>query len=149
MNPEFLYSAFVLTISVGWLMLIVAPKWIWTDRIVHGIWPAFALGIWVVALAFLRPAPPEGAGMGTLAAVVLLTNGPDGTLALWTLVMGWDFLAGAWLARDARRQGIHHAWVVVSLIVTYWFGIVGLLLYLSIRLVLRRTVSMHEHPARS
>lgn len=144
MNLEFLYSAFVIAISIGWLLLLVAPRWKWTDRIAHSVWIPFALGAWVVTLSVLQSPPPEGAGMGTLAAVVLLTNGAHGTLIVWTMLMGWDFIAGAWLARDARRLGIHHAWVVVCLLVAYWLGIVGLLLYFAIRLILRRTVTMHE-----
>jgi hypothetical protein len=82
--------------------------------------------------------------MGSINAVMLLVGGEHWTLTLWTLVMGWDLLAGAWLARDARRRGIHHAWVVLCLVPTFVYGIVGLVLYLLIRLTLRRVLTMHE-----
>jgi len=104
MDVERLYSAYVVVISAAWLLLIVAPRWVWTERIVHRVWMPLAIGIWVLALTLMRSDPPAGAGMTSMQAVMLLTNGPEGTLILWTLVMGWDLFAGAWLSRDARRH---------------------------------------------
>jgi hypothetical protein len=144
MNYELVYSAFTLTVSVLWLLLVVAPKWIWTDRIVHSVFVPLALGMWAIALGVLGPPPPEGAGMGSIEAVMLLVGGEHATLTLWTLVMGWDLLAGAWLARDACRRGIHHAWVIVCLVLAFVYGILGLVLYLLVRLALRRVLTMHE-----
>jgi hypothetical protein len=144
MDYELAYSAYTLVVSLFWLLLIVAPRWVWTDRIVHSVLVPLAIGAWTIALGVSGPAPPEGAGMGSLQAVMLLIGGDHATLTLWTLVMGWDLLAGAWLARDARRRGIHHAWVIPCLILTFMFGIVGLVLYLLLRLALQRVLTMHE-----
>jgi hypothetical protein len=144
MDYELAYSAYTLVVSLFWLLLIIAPSWVWTDRIVHTVLVPLVIGAWTIALGVSGPAPPEGAGMGSLQAVMLLIGGEHATLTLWTLVMGWDLLAGAWLARDARRRGIRHAWVVPCLILTFMFGIVGLVLYLLLRLTLRRTLTMHE-----
>jgi hypothetical protein len=144
MNYELLYSGFTLTISVFWLLLIVAPKWLWTDRIVHTALVPLALVLWAIVLSVLGPPPPEGAGMGSMEAVTLLVGGENATLTLWTLVMGWDLLAGAWLARDARRRGIHHGWVIVCLVLSFVYGIIGLALYLLVRLALRGVLTMHE-----
>jgi hypothetical protein len=144
MNYEQLYSAFTVTVSVFWLLMIVAPKWIWTDRVVHTVFLPMALGLWVIVLGILGPPPPDGAGMGSLEAVMLLVDGEHWTLTIWSLVMGWDLLAGAWLARDARRRGIHHAWVIVCLVLTFVYGLLGLVLYLLVRLALQRVLTMHE-----
>jgi hypothetical protein len=144
MNYELLYSAFTIAVAAFWLLLIVAPQWIWTERIVHIALVPFALVVWAIVLSVLGPPPPEGAGMGSMKAVMLLVSGENATLTLWTLVMGWDLLAGAWLARDARRRGIHHACVVVCLVLTFVYGIIGLVLYLLVRLALRGVLTMHE-----
>ena len=144
MNVEQLYSAYTIVITLAWLLLIAAPRWTWTEHIVHRIWMPLAIVVWVVALSLIRTEPPAGATMTSMQGVMLLTNGPEGTLILWTLVMGWDLLAGAWLSRDAQRHGIHHAWVVASLIATYFLGIAGFALYLIIRWVLRRVVTFDE-----
>jgi hypothetical protein len=144
MDVERLYSVYVIVVSVAWLLLIVAPRWVWTERIVHRVWMPVAVGLWILALSLLRTDAPSGAGMTSMKAVMLLTNGPEGTLILWTLVMGWDLFAGAWLSRDALRRGIHHAWVIPSLLATYFIGIHGLLLYFAIRLVLRKATTLEE-----
>jgi hypothetical protein len=143
-NYELLYSTYTLTIAAFWLLLIVAPTWSWTDRIVHSAFVPLALFAWIVVLSVLSPAAAEGAGMGSFAAVRALVGSEQGTLAIWTLLMGWDLIAGAWLARDARRRGIHHAWVVVCLVLAFLYGIVGLVLYLLVRLALKRVLTMHE-----
>jgi hypothetical protein len=75
---------------------------------------------------------------------MLLVDGEHWTLTIWSLVMGWDLLAGAWLARDARRRGMHHAWVVVCLVLMFVYGILALVLYLLVRLALQRVLTMHE-----
>jgi hypothetical protein len=144
MNPQALFAAFNVAIVPFWLLLMFAPKWIWTDRIVHSIWVPIAIATWALALGVSSPAAPDGASIGTLPGVMLLVSGAHGTLTVWTLLMGWDLLAGAWLSRDARRLKMHHAWVVVSLLVTFVFGIPGLLLYLVIRVFLRRAFTMQE-----
>ncbi len=144
MDVERLYSAYVIVVSVAWLLLIAAPRWVWTGRILHRVWMPLAIGLWILALSLLRSEPPAEAGMTSIRAVMLLTNGPDGTLILWTLVMGWDLFAGAWLSRDARRHGIHHAWVIPCLLATYLIGIPGLLLYFVIRLALRKVTTLEE-----
>jgi hypothetical protein len=144
MDLEFLLFAFVTVVEIGWALLVFVPSWIWTDRLLHRIWMPIALGVWIVSLTVLRPAAPEGAGMGSLQAVILLTNGPHGTLLTWTLLMGWDLFAGAWLARDARRRKIRHRWVVPCLLVTFVFGLLGLLLYFGIRAGLQRSTSLQE-----
>jgi hypothetical protein len=144
MSPEVLFAAFNIAIIPFWLLLILAPKWIWTDRIVHSIWVPIASAIWALTLGLSSPAAPDGASMRTLPGVMLLIDGAHGTLTVWTLLMCWDLLAGAWLSRDARRLKIHHAWVVASLLVTFVFGIPGLLLYIVIRVFQRRTFTMQE-----
>jgi len=146
MSPEGLFAAFNIAIVPFWLLLIFAPRWIWTDRILHSIWLPIAIGIWALTLGVSSPAAPADASMGTLPGVILLIGGAHGTLTVWTLLMCWDLLAGAWLSRDARRLKIHHAWVVVSLLVTLMLGVLGLLLYLVIRAIRRKTFTMHEAP---
>ena len=149
MNPELLYFGFTLTVAVLWLLLILAPKWSWTDRIVHTALEPLALLVWAIVMSVLGPPPPEGAGMGSIEAVMLLIGGEYGTLTLWTLVMGWDLLAGAWLARDARRRGIHHAWVIPCLVLTFVYGIAGFVVYLLVRVALLRVLTLHETDARN
>ena len=144
MNLEVLYTAFNIAVLPCWLLMILAPSWKWTDRIVHTIWIPIALAIWLIVLEVSRPPTPEGAGFGSLHGVMLLTSGPLGTLAMWTQLMGWDLFVGMWIARDARRLKIHHAFVVVCLLTTYVIGPPGALLYFVIRLALRRSTTLQE-----
>jgi hypothetical protein len=144
MHPEVLFTAFNVAVIPFWLLLIFAPEWIWTDRIVHSIALPIAIAIWALSLGVSSPAAPDGASMTTLPNVMLLIGSAHGTLIVWTMHMCWDLLAGAWLSRDARRLKIHHAWVVVALLVTLMGGIAGLLLYIVIRVFLRKRFTMQE-----
>ena len=54
---------------------------------------------------------------------------------------------GAWIVRDAGRRGISHLAVIPCLLLTFMVGPAGLLLYLVLRLALRRVATLEERVA--
>ena len=131
----------------AWLLLAVAPEWIWTRRIVHSVlYPAVLGAVYGVGFATLGPAP-EGGGFGTLRGVMTLFDVPQLVLIGWVHYLVFDLFVGAWEVRDARRRGIRHLLVIPCLALTFLFGPMGLLLYLALRWVLRREASLEEASA--
>jgi hypothetical protein len=97
--------------------------------------------IW--ALFFGQPAP-EGAGFGSLESVMMLFQSPTAVLGGWIHYLVFDLFVGAWIVRDAKRQGIKHWLIMPFLLVTLMAGPAGLMLYLLLRLALKRTVTLIE-----
>lgn len=128
----------------AWLLLILAPHHRLTQLLVHAIWVPLLLGpVYIWALFFGEPAA-EGAGFGSLAGVMLLFQSPTAVLGGWIHYLVFDLFIGAWIVRDAKRNGINH-WLTVPLIfLTLMAGPAGLLLYLLLRLGLKRQLSLVE-----
>jgi hypothetical protein len=128
----------------AWALLIVAPNWAWTQRIVHAMWIPLVLGT-VYAVGFVTgPPAPEGASFGTLEGVMLFMSVPGGVLVGWVHYLAFDLFVGAWEVRDARRRGVHHGFVIPCLALTLMMGPIGLALYGIVRLATGNGFALEE-----
>lgn len=144
MSPDGLFAFFNVAVLPAWVLLAVAPGWIWTRRLVNAVWIPFLLtAVYLCALVSAGP-PPEGAGFSTLAGVMVLFTSPMAVLAGWVHYLAFDLFVGSWEARDAQRHGIGRGWMILPLFSTLMAGPVGLSLYLAIRWVKTRSVSLQE-----
>ena len=118
----------------AWLLLVLAPRWVWTQRIVHALWIPLLLGV-VYATGFVTAPPgPEGASFFSLDGVMLFMSQPHGALVGWVHYLAFDLFVGAWEVRDAQHCGIHHGLVIPCLLLTLMTGPIGLGLYAILRL---------------
>ena len=146
MTPETLFSIATRAVLPVWLLLIFLPRWRWTARLITAVLVPGLLGLLYLWLVISHwGSNPEG-GYDSLAEVAALFSDPWLLLAGWVHYLAFDLFIGAWEVRDAQREGIHHLLVVPCLFLTFMFGPVGLLLYLGIRLVLRRKQRISEVP---
>ena len=133
----------------AWLLLAVAPGWIWTQRLVHSAFIPILLGL-VYGWAFLSstgaPGASEGANFFTLPGVMQFFSVESAALAGWVHYLVFDLFVGAWEVRDSRRLGIHQLAVVPCLVFTLMLGPLGLLAYLGLRLAWVRRFSLEEGP---
>lgn len=146
MQPDQIFLLCNNGVLPAWLLLAVAPGWRFTQRIVHAVWIPLLLGVVYVLIFLANPQPAEG-GFGSLEGVMQLFRSPHVVLAGWVHYLVFDLFVGAWEVRDARRRGIHHAFVVPCLALTLMLGPAGLLLYLALRLALTRETSLEEAAA--
>jgi hypothetical protein len=139
MSPEQLFSLCTTLVLPGWLLLVFAPRRRWTARLVSAVVIPAALAcvyLFLVAAHFGRS---EG-DFNSLAGVARLFQNPYVLLAGWIHYLAFDLFVGAWEVRDAQRLGLHHLLVVPCLLLTFFFGPVGLLLYLGLRFAVRRRI---------
>ncbi len=128
----------------AWLLLALAPRWVWTQRIVHSLLFPLALGALYGAALATAPPMPEGASFGSLAGTMKFFTVPQAMLVGWVHYLVFDLFVGAWEVRDAQRLGIPHLAVVPCLLLTLMAGPVGPGLYGLLRLALRRDASLVE-----
>lgn len=95
---------------LGWILLLVAPRWRWPSRIIV----KFAIPL-------------------ILAAVGELFADPWILLAGRVRYLALDLFLGTWEVRDAAREGVPHWLVAPCLMLTFLVGPVGLLAYGSAR----------------
>ena len=134
----------------AWALLVFAPRWAWTRRLVHsGLVPALygAAYVALIAVTFATGAVPEGAGADTLGGVVQLFSSPALALVGWVHYLCFDLFVGAWMGRDAQRLGLPHLAVGPRLVATLFYGPAGLLAYLVLRAAMRKATTLEEPAA--
>lgn len=143
MSPEALFSAASGLVVPGWLLLIFAPRWRWTERIVSAsVLPLLLSAVYLYLIAG-HFGGAQG-GFGSLADVLKLFQNPHLLLAGWIHYLAFDLFVGGWEARDARRLGIPHLLVVPCLLLTFLFGPAGFLSYSVLRAALRKAFTVTE-----
>jgi len=144
MTLELLFKASNYGVIPFWLLLILAPRWSWTERLVHS--PVVLLlltPIYAYMLFGYGPAP-EGMSFMSLYGVMLGFSAPHVAVAGWIHYLIFDLFVGAWEARDARRRGVPHLLLVPCLLATLMIGPVGLLLYVLVRFISKRLLEFDE-----
>lgn len=137
MNPEQIFSMANTIALIAWALLIIAPRWFLTEKIVFsGAISLFLSAAYLVLIvAFFGNA--EG-GFGSLAGVMQLFTNEWAVLAGWIHYLAFDLFVGVWEVRDARAKNISHWLVIPCLILTFMLGPIGLLLYSVLRLFLAK-----------
>lgn len=128
-------------ILIFWLLLIAAPHWRVTELLVQSVVIPVVIGLtytWLIAMVFFGGALPEGGNFTSLAGVMTFFTSPVAATAGWIHYLVFDLFVGAWEVRDATRRGIPHLAVIPCLILTLLAGPVGLLLYVALRIGMRR-----------
>ena len=119
---------------VGWLLMIIAPRWIWTRKIVlSGVLPLL-LGLVYFTLIVAFFGKSEG-NFSSLSGVARLFENPYALTAGWIHYLAFDMFIGAWELADSQKHGISHLLLIPCLFFTFMFGPIGLILYFSIRWV--------------
>jgi hypothetical protein len=130
--PEQIFMAVNSLALIGWVLLVFAPRWRWTSRLVlSGTIPLLLAGSYVVLLVSTF-GQAEG-GFGSLAELQLLFRSEWSVLTGWIHYLAFDLFIGTWELRDAQARGIAHAWVIPCLLLTFLLGPVGLLAYFAMR----------------
>jgi hypothetical protein len=126
----------------GWVLLVVFPRSpLVTDRLV-GLGIPAVIGVLYAGLILAFWAGSPG-GFGSLDEVAALFTVRGLLLAGWVHYLAFDLFVGAWQVRTARAEAIPHLLVVPCLLMTFLFGPVGLMMFLTLRFlrgVSRRTV---------
>ena len=142
MSLETVFSLCSGVALLGWIGLVVAPRWALARDIIPSVLAPLLLGSIYASLmfAFSNEAPSEG-GFNTLESVKVLF-GVDGLLlAGWIHYLAFDLFVGGWIVRDSQEHEISHVLVVPCLFFTLMTGPFGLLIYLGLRQTKRLTAS--------
>ncbi len=134
MDLEGVFSACNTLALIGWLFLLVAPRWRYTRRIIIGGLISLLLALVYITMIFSGP-PFDPAAFSTLKSVMQLLNQPTTMLAGWVHYLAFDLFIGTWQVANAQKLGIPHWLVVPCLLFTFMLGPVGLFLYFIARTI--------------
>lgn len=129
-----IFSLSNLLILPFWLLMIFAPKWRGTQRIMQS--PLIILG---PALLYLALVLPRIGGIfpvvlqPSLSKVVALLGTEDGATIAWAHFLAFDLFVGRWVYLDSRERDIHPLLIGPILFLVLMLGPIGFLLYLAMR----------------
>ena len=137
MNPDQLFGICNLIALSGWLILIFLPGWYSSDKFILGI-VITLLSIVYTSLIINHFSLSNLRAFGSLDGILTLFQNPYMLLAGWVHYLAFDLLAGIFIRKNAVIHGIKHWILIPCLLLTFFLGPVGLLLYLLIRFVSTR-----------
>ena len=119
----------------AWALLILAPKWSWTQKLVHSMFYPLLLGAVYIGGMIMAAMGhgAQGGGFTSIEGVRTLFSSDVGMIIGWTHYLVFDLFVGAWEARDAGRRGFKHWLLIPCLLLTFMLGPIGLFLYLILR----------------
>jgi hypothetical protein len=131
-----LFDLSALLVMPIWLMMIVVPRWCWTERVVASPLVSVLPALLYAALVLPRLGDVFPAVLSpTLATIAPLLGSPAGATIAWAHFLAFDLFVGRWIFLDARERSVS-AWVLAPLLfLPLMLGPLGFLLYLGVRAV--------------
>jgi hypothetical protein len=129
-----LFDLTFLLIAPFWALMIFAPTWSWTARIVGTPWIVLpVLVVWAVAAAPVFGPLWALVTSPDLAGFTDLLTAPAAVTAVWAQIIAWDLFIGRWMYLDGRERHMHPLVMSPLLVLTVLLSPIGLPLYLAVR----------------
>jgi hypothetical protein len=141
MSPEFLFKVANTIALLGWITLIVFPRWRRSARLIAPVLIPVVMAMVYVTMVVTQFGRGPG-GFSSLPSVGQLFQNQSILLAGWVHYLAFDLFVGSWEVRDAQQIGIAHYLVVPCLILTFLFGPAGWLLYFLLRSVAIKSIGI-------
>lgn len=134
MNLTTVFSMSSLLVMPFWFLMIVLPRWRWTQRIIAS--PLIALPAALLYAALVLPQ------FGSIFAAVInpdlpsiatLLSTPAGATIAWVHFLAFDLFVGRWAYLDSRERSINALLMAPILFFILMLGPIGLAAYLAAR----------------
>jgi hypothetical protein len=146
MTPDALFRICGVLAMLGWLGLILTP--LWPKRLRERL-PRFVFAICIprlIAVVYTGVIVTHWAGhpggFNSLDAVMQLFTSRWLVTAGWVHYLAFDLFLGGWELADSRQREVPHLLMIPILLLTFFFGPIGYLLYLCVRAVFRKKLPL-------
>ena len=147
-NSENIYLAANLGVIPFWLLLIFAPNHSLTNFFVQSIIVPMLLAIGYIYLSYnlyLENNIFDGFELYSgLDGLYSMFANESLLLIFWLHFLAISLFAGSWIIRDSKRYFIPKIITIPSLILTYFTGPVGILVYWFFRIFFAKKISFND-----
>ena len=147
-NSENIYFAANWGVIPFWLLLIFAPNHSLTNFFVQSIIAPMLLAAGYIYLSYnlyLENNIFDGFELyGGLDGLYSMFANESLLLIFWLHFLAISLFAGSWIVRDSKRYFIPKIITIPSLILTYFTGPVGILLYWFFRIFFAKKISFND-----
>ena len=147
-NSENIYLVANWGVIPFWLLLIFAPNHSLTNFFVQSIIVPMLLAVGYIYLSYnlyLENNIFDGFELyGGLDGLYSMFANESLLLIFWLHFLAISLFAGSWIVRDSKRYVIPKIITIPSLILTYFTGPVGILLYWFFRIFFAKKISFND-----
>ena len=147
-NSENIYLAANWGVIPFWLLLIFAPNHSLTNFFVQSIIVPMLLAVGYIYLSYnlyLENNIFDGFELyGGLDGLYSMFANESLLLIFWLHFLAISLFAGSWIIRDSKRYFIPKIITIPSLILTYFTGPVGILVYWFFRIFFAKKISFND-----
>ena len=147
-NSENIYLAANWGVIPFWLLLIFAPNHSLTNFFVQSIIVPMLLAVGYIYLSYNLYLENNIFGgfelYGGLDNLYSMFANESLLLIFWLHFLAISLFAGSWIVRDSKRYFIPKIITIPSLILTYFTGPVGILLYWFFRIFFAKKISFND-----
>ena len=147
-NSENIYLAANWGVIPFWLLLIFAPNHSLTNFFVQSIIVPMLLAAGYIYLSYnlyLENNIFDGFELyGGLDGLYSMFANESLLLIFWLHFLAISLFAGSWITRDSKRYSIPKIITIPSLILTYFTGPVGILVYWFFRIFFAKKISFND-----
>jgi Domain of unknown function (DUF4281) len=123
-----------------WLLMILAPRWTWTRKILGSPFVILPAAILYIALVF----PNIASSFSTLAnptleTVQTLLGSSAGATITWVHFLAFDLFVGRWAYLDSLERDLNPFLMAPILFAILMFGPLGFASYLGVRALAGRS----------
>tara|TARA_B100001057_G_C22061496_1_gene648502 strand:- start:29 stop:499 length:471 start_codon:yes stop_codon:yes gene_type:complete len=148
LNYENIYLIVNWGVIPFWLMLIIIPNNVFTNFFVHSIVAPLILALAYILVAYdiyLDKNIVDSFGLyAGLDGLYSVFANESFLLIFWLHFLAISLFVGSWIARDSQKYLIPKFLVIFSLIITYFSGPVGIVVYWLIRIFFAKKISFND-----
>lgn len=147
-TPDALFQLCGSLAMLGWLCLLSTPLWPRAvrerlPRLIGAITiPAIIAAVYTGIIVTHWAGHPGG--FNSLDAVMQLFTSRWLVTAGWVHYLAFDLFIGGWELADSRERKIPHLLMIPILLLTFFFGPIGLLIYLLLRIVFSKQLTTNH-----
>jgi hypothetical protein len=136
---EILFQITFLLTAPFWFLMILAPHWRWTQRIISSPLVIAPIALLYAALILSLVNELVSASLSpTLTTISAFLATAQGATAAWAHLLAFDLFVGRWAYLDSRERGINAWLIALVLCFILLVGPFGFLLYLVVRAINER-----------
>jgi len=131
-----------------WLLLILAPNNNFTRILVQSVIAPLLLAIAYIFVAyniFLEGDIFKGFNLYLgLDSLYSIYSDDSFLLIFWLHFLSLSLFVGSWIVRDSNRYMVPRIFTIISLLITYFSGPVGLLIYWFFRIFFAKKITFND-----
>ena len=140
MNPSQIFPLSNSVIFIGWLLLVIFPKWKYTQSIIlNGLLVIFAM--LYTFLLFKDIGELSADSFGTLAKLKLLFQSDTAVLAGWVHYLIFDLFVGAYIVRKSVEIGLPRIAYTCILPFALMCGPIGYLIFVIAKVIKVKSIN--------